>query len=81
MGRLVRFRNNRIPYMFPAWVNGEFQHLTLMMVLEMSGSIVKEDETFVTIDVDPADLDTVGNPELKTLRIEWVRECLEVLEP
>lgn len=73
----MRFRNNRVPYWFPAWVDGNPQQLEIRQLLELSGQVVQELEDRYIIELDPECL-THGGPEV---RIEWFKECMEVLDP
>lgn len=73
----MRFRNNRIPYMFPAWVGDKFCHMTVTTQTELWGDVEQDldDRLVIKLAFDCA------SDEDAPIRIEWMKECMEVIEP
>jgi hypothetical protein len=73
----VRFRNNRLPYIFPAWLGDEPIQMQLKGFHEFTGTVVEDLDDRRIIEIDRECLLDDSPP----IRIEWLKECTEVLEP
>lgn len=74
IGKTIRFGNNRIPYMFPVTLNGNFQHMVLDRFLEFKGEVTNQDDRFIYINMQ--DLEDGVN----SLSIEWALECFKLIK-
>lgn len=82
----MRFRANRLPYFFPAWVDEPSDDggppmaragmLAVKTLDELRGTVIWQDDRAVHVRLDPEyDHGCAG------LTIEWLKECMEVIEP
>lgn len=74
--RKIRFRVNRIPYIFPGWVGDQFQSMQINEPTELWGTILEETDDRYTIELD-FDCAADGDQRIK---IEWLKVCTEVLD-
>lgn len=72
----MRFRNNRVPYWFPAWIDGKACQMNVQSQVELHGTVVEDHGYCMVIELDRCCLGSEDPP----IRIEWMKECMEVLD-